>query len=56
MPHFVKGLTDIEEGRTAVLFVFYCPVNYIGNAMYLFDGGMFSSESKLVIPYYLCGL
>jgi len=22
----------------------------------LFDGGVFSSDSKLVVPYYLCGL
>jgi hypothetical protein len=53
MPYLVKSLTNIKEGAGAVVFCFKSSIDGVAEAMYLLDGRMFMSKSKLVIRYPL---
>jgi hypothetical protein len=48
MPHFVEGLTDVDDGLGAEAFVFQMVVDFVDYFVHLFDSSVFCSESELM--------
>lgn len=51
MPHFVESLADVKECSRAVFMILQCFGYCVSDTVDLFNGGVFLSETKLVIRY-----
>jgi hypothetical protein len=51
MPHFIEGLTDVQECRRTIFAALHCSIYYTSYTVYLLSSSVFLSETELVIRY-----
>jgi hypothetical protein len=49
MPHFIKGLADVQKCCRTIFIILQCIVYDVGYTVDLLNGSVFLSETELVI-------
>ena len=51
MPHFIKGLADVQECCRTIFITLQCFICDVGYKVDLFNSSVFLSETELVVGY-----